>query len=443
MAYISPKVYNIPFYYTTGKTPTEADIVAFIGTKKVQNTVLDTLEEYYLGQQDVLLRAQASTTAPCNRIVSNYCQIVVDFYNNYLLGKPIQYKAEDEALRGLINEIFEYNDAHDVDVENNQKANIMGASAEQLYLDSDSKLRFTNVDYRNVIFVYNKDVEMELNSAIKFYKYDNADPEYTVEVWTPTGVNIYKLDEAFAHLRPVEGSRPHSFKGVPFVEYINNNYRVGSFNGILTLQDAYNILCSLEIDDYQSFVDAFLAIYNASGTTEDDIAAMKVNRVLLLDGESKAEWIVKNCNPAQIEQIKANIIKDIHKITNLPDLSDQNFAGNASGTAIKYKLVGAENVVSKQERKFKRGLQKRLFLIVDYLNLVNNKNYNYLDIGIVFNRAMVGADLELAQMIQFLKDSPIPIKPLAAQLSFMSEPYLAFIPENATNASVVTTSGMV
>jgi SPP1 family phage portal protein len=155
----------------------------------------------------------------------------------------------------------------------------------------------------------------------------------------------------------------------------------------------------------------------------------------LLDGESRAEWITKNSNPAQIESIKESIIAAIHKVTSLPDLSDQNFSSNASGVAIKYKMIGAENIAAKQERKFKRGLQKRLSIIVDYINLVNNTNYSYLDVEIVFNRNMIGADLEIAQMIQLINGSGIPVKNLASQFSFITEADLASLNDTDNNTN--------
>jgi SPP1 family phage portal protein len=419
--------YPNPFHYTPGKLPTEKEIVHMIGVKQVQNQTLNRLEEYYLGKQDILLKPTFDITLPSNKIVTNYCQVIVDFYSTYLLGKPIQYKAKDEALLAELNRLMRYNDAHDVDVINNQKANIMGAAAEQVYVDSMGELRFTNIDFREIIFVYNKDLEEELNCVIKYYRINPTDSSYRVELWTPTLKVEYEMNEAMATLRKLSETT-HDYGAVPFIEYINNDYRASSFGGILTLQDALNTLSSLEVDDYESFVDSFLGIYNAAGTTSDDIVNMKANRVLLLDGESKAEWVVKNSNPAQIEQIKKYLIDSIHKVASLPDLSDQNFSSNASGVAIKYKMIGAENMAAKQERKFKRGLQKRLELIMHNMSLKNSAEVEYTDIEITFNRNMIGADLEVAQLINLVGDR-IPIANLASQFSFITDADLAIIAE--------------
>ena len=83
---------------------------------------------------------------------------------------------------------------------------------------------------------------------------------------------------------------------------------------------------------------------------------MKENRVLLMDEGTSAEWLIKQINDAYVENMKNRLDKDIHKFAKCPNMSDQEFASNASGIAIKFKLLGTENLVSIKERKFKRGL---------------------------------------------------------------------------------------
>ena len=46
------------------------------------------------------------------------------------------------------------------------------------------------------------------------------------------------------------------------------------------------------------------------------------------------------------------MVEDIHKFAQIPNLTDESFAGNVSGEAMKYKLMGLENIVSVKEAKF-------------------------------------------------------------------------------------------
>ena len=52
----------------------------------------------------------------------------------------------------------------------------------------------------------------------------------------------------------------------------------------------------------------------------------------------------------------------------VPDFSDENFAGNASGVAIRYKLMGMENKAKNIDDYFDFGLVQRNKLINEVLN---------------------------------------------------------------------------
>ena len=56
--------------------------------------------------------------------------------------------------------------------------------------------------------------------------------------------------------------------------------------------------------------------------------------------------------------LKKAIKDDIHEFSKVPCLTDENFVGNASGVAMKYKLLGFEGLGKTKERYFKRGLRK-------------------------------------------------------------------------------------
>jgi len=62
----------------------------------------------------------------------------------------------------------------------------------------------------------------------------------------------------------------------------------------MTLQDAYNKLLSAEVDDFESFADAYLVLKGMMGTDPEDLADMKRNRALLLDNDAEASYLTKN-----------------------------------------------------------------------------------------------------------------------------------------------------
>ena len=87
----------------------------------------------------------------------------------------------------------------------------------------------------------------------------------------------------------------------------------------------------------------------------------------------------------------------IHTMSHVPHLCDESFGGNLSGVAIAYKLWGLEQLCAMKERKFKKGLQRRIELITNILN-IKGGHYDYKDITPKFRRNKPENNLELTQI---------------------------------------------
>ena len=93
----------------------------------------------------------------------------------------------------------------------------------------------------------------------------------------------------------------------------------------------------------------------------------------------------------------------------------KNFSKNISGVAIKYKLIGLEQIRSRKEREFKKSLQRRIELIAGMLKLKNQAQIDFRDIEIVFT-ANSPANLEEQAQIVSQLDGLISKKTLLSQL---------------------------
>jgi SPP1 family phage portal protein len=218
-----------------------------------------------------------------------------------------------------------------------------------------------------------------------------------VEVYTRNDVITYKRDFAASSLTLVS-TMPHTWKLVPVIDYYNNKESLGDFEPVITEIDAYDVLESDSLNEMDYFADAYLGLYGMNGTDAEDIALMKNQRVLLMPSDGKAEWIVKNPSDTYIENMKNRLDASIHKFSKCPAMTDAEFASNASGVAMKYKLMGLENATSKKERAFKKGLQRRLELICNMLAVMGN-SYDYRAIDISFTRNIPANLVEMAQVV--------------------------------------------
>ena len=355
---------------------------------------------------------------PNNKISNAYASYITDTLVGYFIGEPITYTANNDVIIQDLNMILEYNDEADENAELAKMASIYGVSYEMLYLnEEDGMLRFKALNPKEIIPVFDKTIEQNLLAVIRYYEdYDYMlDKTYTiVEIIDDQKVRRFKYNNSFELLEEY----PHYFKMVPVAIFKNNEDEIGDFEQVISLIDAYDKMESDSLNDFEYFVDAYLALYGFTADSED-VAKMKENRVLLMDDNTKAEWLVKSVNDSYVENMKNRLDKDIHKFAKCPNMSDQEFAANASGVAIKYKLLGTENLVSIKERKFKRGLQQR-FELMSNINSILGGDFDWRAIDIIFTRNIPSNDTDIASMVNTLKDI-VSEETLLAQIPFVND----------------------
>lgn len=409
-------------YRLDKETPLTVDVILRLIQRHFQNDLprLEKLRRYYFDKNDIKRRIQTDPAKPNNKVANPYARYITDTLTGYFMGEPVTYNCENAKTLESISEVLEYNDESDENMELAKSASIYGVAFERLYMDEQGKLRFTVLPATECVPIYDTTLECNLLYLIRYYKDEditNNTTFYRVEVLTESDIYEYKMNEAFSSLQQTDAT-PHFFNMVPVAIYKNNEEEIGDFEQVIDLIDAYDKMCSDGLNDFEYFVDAYLALYGFTADA-DDVKQMKQNRVLLMDEGTKAEWLIKNADDTGTENTKTRIDADIHKFSFCPNMSDENFASNASGVAIKFKTMGMENLVSIKERKFKRGLQQR-FEIMSMIAGLLNTGFDFRDIEIVFIRNLPSNTLELAQMVSTL-EGIVSKETLLAQLPFVDD----------------------
>ena len=381
---------------------------------------LTKLENYYKGNTDILKRQMADATKPNNKIINPFANYITDMFVGYFMGEPVSYKSNDKNALEELQLIFNYNDEQDENAELANNASIYGVAYEMCYVDKDGMVRFKNINPKELILIYDNTIENELLYAIRYY--DDKDifteQEYTViEVYSREDIKTYRNILVQGDFVLID-EEPHFFGLVPFAEYKNNSDEIGDFELVISLIDAYDKLISDSLNDFEYFCDAYLGLYGMTAE-EEDIMMMKENRVLLMDEGAKAEWITKNVNDTQMENLKTRLEKDIHKFSKCPNLSDENFVGNSSGVAMAYKNMGTENITSVKERKFKRGLQRRIELIAA-ITALKSSAFDWRAIEIVFTRNLPVNTAEIVDIASKLKGI-VSNETIISQLPFVED----------------------
>ena len=121
------------------------------------------------------------------------------------------------------------------------------------------------------------------------------------------------------------------------------------------------------------------------------------------DSDARVEWLCKQLNEADAEVLRAAIRSDIHKMSLVPDLTDEQFAGNSSGVAMRYKLLGLEQLTRVKERWFREALRCRLRLFSEFLAVRGAPRLEAGKVRMTFTRTLPVNELEQAQAIGALK----------------------------------------
>jgi len=345
---------------------------------------LKRLHNYYIGKQDILLRTQNDRDKPNNRIVVNYCRSIADILTSYLVGVPVKYyDAPQEILDNL-----SYNDNDDETQSVVLHMNVFGFGAELFYTDEDSMPRFAAIDPRESIFIIDDTIEEKLIGFIRVYPKIDEKEGYNVTLYTGGNYTQYSLSLSVGELKAVGKAVPHHWGDVPAIMYPNNRELMGAFENVMSLQDALNKLVSDEINDWEAFVDAYLVLTGLQATQQDDIARMKKDRVLLLDGEASAQWLIKQVDNTHIKELKETITNKIRELGNIPNIEDLGSFGS-SGVAIKFKLLPTEIQASRQERTVYKGIQRKLELLYNIFRLKNNALGDYTEVKPKFERNFI------------------------------------------------------
>ena len=372
--------------------------------KTIVNNKYEKLNNYYNGEHKILNRILSSDLLPNNKIVANHAEYITDMAVGYVFGCPVNYSGDGtEELNNIFTEIDE--DSH-----NNELAldmSINGLGYEILFMNG-KEVPYPELAVSsplNTFLVVDSTVKQEPMFGVTYYEKRDIDDQlkgYDVNVYTDKEILKYFFTDLKSESPDVKKPESHYFKGIPLIEYKNNKKLKGDFEGVITLIDAYNLLQSDRVNDKEQVVDALLAVIGASlGDTEDEkietAKLLKEMKIIELDQGGDAKWLVKQLNESEIEVLKKALKDDIHEFSKVPCLTDENFVGNASGIAMKYKLLGFEQLGRTKERYFKKGLRQRLKLMSNIEN-IRAKNIDSSKIDITMKRSLP-VDDELAARI--------------------------------------------
>lgn len=376
-------------------------------------------KNYYDGKQLILNKSYADADKPCSRTVINYCKNIADAYAGYMATPGyISYLSDNDIE--VVMDILKYNDYAAADASLLLDALVYGIGAELMYIDAAGQTRFRTINPTQCFGVCDDSLTGDLLYFVRFYpvnEWDDTDT-YNVDVYSDYDIKHYTMSGNNGYLTFVS-EEPHYFSQCP-ANILCLPDEKSIYDCVIGLQDAANEILSSEIDDFSAFCDAYLVLTGVDADKED-IQIMKENRVIILppDGAA-AQWLTKNANDAQVENILKRIHDSIYRIAQCPDFSSETFVGGvSSGIAIQYRLTGMENRAGIIEAAMKKALQRRIEIICGIASLKLGEEI-FRDINIEFKRNIPADMTATIALINSLKGT-VSDATLLGQLDFIPD----------------------
>lgn len=433
-------------------TPDATLLTAILSRFNEERKRLEDLKKTYDREHSIKSRTRLKGL-PNNRLAHDLPGYIVAMSAGYLVGNPVSY-APPESSKAAFEPIvaaLKAACADNVDAELAVDAAVYGKGVERCYADGKARPRIAQVSPLDAFVVYDDTVEHQPLFGITLRKVLDRNLKPQKEVITLlTATEIVTYERVSKEAPRVMEREPHHFGGVPLTEYWNNSREQGDFEPVVDLIEAYDVLQSDRVNDKQQFTDSILALYGIGSLGVEDTEEvapatsywedeeeqevppekkealtpsqrLRQTRTLFMPAEgAKAEFLTKPISEGDTDILRQSLKNDIHKLSMVPDLTDENFAGNVSGVAMRFKLLGLEQMTRIKERWFREGLRQRLRLFSAFLALRGAAVLNADEVQITFNRSLPINELENAQALSAYAGI-VPREQLLAQVPFVAD----------------------
>lgn len=357
-------------------------------------------EDMYMSKHKILDEPTKDKWKPDNRLVINYAKYIVDTFSGYQIGVPAKVTHGDSEVAEFIDRFRKINDMEDTEFELAKISDIFGHAFLYIYQDEGSNTRATYNNPVNMLLVHDNTIEEKPLFAVR-YAFNDGEVKGYGQVITTS-----EIIEATFELggKATFGERtPHLYGKLPVVELIENEERQGIFDSVKTLINALNKAASEKANDVDYFADAYLKVVGVE-LSADMASQIRENRIFNLWKNSGTDgalpdvgFLEKPNSDTTQENLIAMLKESIFAVSMVANLSEEDF-GNASGTALAFKLQAMDNLAKMKDRKMQSTFN-RLYEIV--FNVPNSKvsGDGWTGIKYQFTRNVPRNVLEEAQIV--------------------------------------------
>lgn len=344
-------------------------------------TEIEYLEDYYRGIQDIRFREKEIRPEINNKVVMNIANEIVTFKTAFFMGSPMQYVAVggDDNISEQVQRLNKFMRAEDRDSKDKEICDwfhICGVS-ERLVLqdpvgeENECPFLIHTLHPCEAFVIYYSGVGQKPLAGVVILKDEDGETIYNVY----TEYRLYKIKNS--QIVDIEG---HTFGGVPLVEYLNNEARIGAFEIVLSLLNAINTLESNRLDDVEQFVQSFLVFKNCEMTSEQmNELKEKLGLNIKDNGSSQADVFRVD---GELSQSGAQLQKDdlYESILTICGMPNRNGGSSTSDTGVAVTMrdgwSSAESRANDTEKMFNRADKRFLKIVLKICNNSDNPDFH-------------------------------------------------------------------
>ena len=339
--------------YTNVEEITEANVVNVLNdalkTHRRNRSEEVYLDKYLRGIQPILDRVKVYNNEINNKIVVNIANQIVTFKTSEFAGEPIQYISRGskrsvpkkvEKLNSLM--LSEGKQSKDMDLAYKMFTCGVGyrlvlndkADRDDLYDEAPFEIYIP--DPFNTFVIRLNHVSKKVAAGVTFVFVDELKQQVEYTVYTDK--QAFKVQGTLLNADKVTSTSTHNFGYIPLVEYPCNSIRMGAFEVVLDLLDAYNLCLSDRMDGIDQFIQALLVLEGVDVSREQlmemkDLGAIKIPPSM--DGRNnRIYYLNEQLDQSQTQTLVDDMYHTILQIVGMPSQGNANTSDSSNNGAI-------------------------------------------------------------------------------------------------------------
>lgn len=365
------------------------------GSYYVFKNIYDKMYRYYKGDTDAIRKYLFVTERSNLKINANYIKKFIKEEVAYTLGNDITYESRttnNDLIKDIEYYTTHWNELHDTDV---MKYLLIFTKVYELYYIDD------NADFCSKIikptdgYAYMDNASSKVLFFIHSFKNDFETTNSYIDVYTAD--KIHHFDNKFNEIAP---PTVNIFGEVPVTigKLTDEDYEDSLYSDIKGLQDAFETNLSDVGNEISDFRNAYL-LFKSAQVDKDDIPDMKKLGVIQFPQPGgDAAWLIKNINDTFIQNTLDRYEDTMYQLACHIN-HNEKLQSNLSGITLRSRLIVLENKCNLEIKAHKNMVKNRLRFLFKYLDIKQNKKYDYKDIKALYTPNIPSDDLATAQML--------------------------------------------